>query len=329
MTTLPNTLARFFAATPELRGSHAAIREALKTHYHGRKHGNERRWEGVVDAFGALLGTPSGPHVLDQPVVTFNYPSITANPAPEGALCELLLQLKPWRKGPFSIGGEVIDAEWRSDWKWARIASHITPLPGRRLIDVGCGNGYYLFRALGAGAKLVVGVDPTRLFLWQFELLRRALGDAPAFFLPLKGEHLPPIGAFDTAFSMGVLYHRRSPVAHLEEMAGLLRPGGELVLESLVLDVPGDAGLEPRERYAQMRNVWEIASPGRLCRYLQEAGFTDPRVVDVTPTTTAEQHATRFMTFESLANFLDPADPSKTIEGYPAPVRAVVIAARA
>ncbi|MCK5863518.1 MAG: DUF1698 domain-containing protein, partial [Marinobacter adhaerens] len=48
--------------------------------------------------------------------------------------------------------------------------------------------------------------------------------------------------------------------------------------------------------------------------------------VDVTPTTTDEQRSTDWMRFNSLQDFLDPNDPSKTVEGYPGPLRATVIA---
>ncbi|MEW8068099.1 MAG: DUF1698 domain-containing protein, partial [Candidatus Thiodiazotropha endolucinida] len=43
-------------------------------------------------------------------------------------------------------------------------------------------------------------------------------------------------------------------------------------------------------------------------------------------TTIEEQRATEWMRFESLADYLDPADRSLTIEGYPAPRRAVFVA---
>ena len=52
----------------------------------------------------------------------------------------------------------------------------------------------------------------------------------------------------------------------------------------------------------------------------------DVEVVDITPTTVLEQRATEWMRFESLEQALDPVDGSKTIEGLPAPVRAVVTA---
>ena len=240
-----------------------------------------------------------------------------------------LRQLHPWRKGPFDIFGIHIDTEWRSDWKWDRIAPHLAPLAGRRVLDVGSGNGYFALRMAGAGAALVVAIDPMRLFLMQFEALRRFHDTGRACVLPLGIEDFPERSeCFDTVFSMGVLYHRRSPLDHLIQLREALRPGGELVLETLV--IPGNAGrvLVPDGRYARMRNVWFIPTVAELERWLARCGLRDIRCVDEGPTTPEEQRSTDWMRFESLAQSLDPADPTRTVEGHPAPRRAVLLARR-
>ncbi|WP_044173660.1 tRNA 5-methoxyuridine(34)/uridine 5-oxyacetic acid(34) synthase CmoB [Phytobacter massiliensis] len=239
----------------------------------------------------------------------------------------LLRNLMPWRKGPFSLYGIDIDTEWRSDWKWDRVLPHLSDLNGRTILDVGCGSGYHLWRMVGAGAKLAVGIDPTQLFLCQFEAVRKLLGDdRRAHLLPLGIEQLPALNAFDTVFSMGVLYHRRSPLEHLWQLKDQLVKEGELVLETLVVEGDDQSVLVPGDRYAQMRNVYFIPSALALKNWLEKCGFVDVRVADVCPTTTQEQRRTAWMTTESLADFLDPDDSSKTVEGYPAPVRAVLIA---
>lgn len=239
-----------------------------------------------------------------------------------------LLQLAPWRKGPFNLQGIEIDAEWRSDMKWNRLKGEISSLSGRNVLDVGCGNGYYALQMLAAGASHVIGIDPTLLFVCQFEAVRKLTGATSAHVLPLRLEELPRDSrAFDTTFSMGVLYHRRDPAAHLQELRGSLRSGGELVLETLVW--PGDEAtvFEPENRYARMRNVWHLPTVRMLQSWLAAADFTDSRVVDVTPTTINEQRGTDWMPFESLAEALDPDEPTLTVEGLPAPTRAIVIAA--
>ena len=243
------------------------------------------------------------------------------------SLRQILLGLHPWRKGPFELFGVHIDTEWRSDWKWDRLAGSIDDLAGRRVLDVGCGSGYHCWRMLGAGAAEVIGIDPTPLFVVQYWALQKYLQRDEVWVLPVGIEQLPAkLQVFDTAFSMGVLYHRRSPMDHLLELRDCLRPGGQLVLETLVIEGgPGDT-LVPEGRYARMGNVWFLPSCDTLLGWLRKLGFRDVQLVDVTTTSTKEQRSTQWMHFQSLADFLDPADSSKSIEGYPAPRRAIVTA---
>jgi tRNA (mo5U34)-methyltransferase len=240
-----------------------------------------------------------------------------------------LQTLQPWRKGPFSLFGVHIDTEWRSDWKWSRVAPHLSALASRSVLDVGCGNGYYGWRMCEAGAR-VIGIDPTIVYSMQYLTVARYLSVArPAFdhtLLPARLEDVPAKQAFDTVLSMGVLYHRRDPTEHLRALWAHLRPGGELVLETLIVADDSTEVLIPDGRYAQMRNVWQIPARATLERWVAAAGFRSIRVVDVTVTTVTEQRTTRWMPFASLADALDPLDPRRTIEGHPAPVRCVVIA---
>lgn len=238
-----------------------------------------------------------------------------------------LLALHPWRKGPYELFGVHIDTEWRSDWKWERLQPHIDALQSRRVLDVGCGSGYHCWRMLGDGATEVIGIDPTPLFVVQFWALQKYLQQDNIWVLPVSIEQVPgKLQAFDTVFSMGVLYHRRSPLDHLQELKDCLRPGGQLVLETLVIEGTSGDTLLPEGRYARMGNVWFLPSVDTLLSWLRKLGFVEARLVDVCVTTTQEQRSTAWMTFHSLANFLDPNDASKTIEGYPAPRRAIVTA---
>ncbi len=291
-----------------------------------QKHGDLPRWQ------QALAELPARTPVVIDPDRDLNRAAIrigsaTESPMPAEALESTLMQLHPWRKGPFDIFGVHIDTEWRSDLKWDRIKDAITPLAGRNVLDIGCGSGYHLWRMLGAGAERVIGIDPTALFSMQFAAVKRYLPNAPVFLLPIGIEAMPAdMHCFDTLFSMGILYHRRAPIDHLLDLKSLLRPGGELVLETLVIDGDEQHCLIPRHRYAKMRNVWFIPSVAMLERWLVRAGFDHIRLVDISPTRCDEQRSTRWMQFESLADFLDPDDPARTIEGYPAPVRACLTA---
>ena len=262
----------------------------------------------------------------------------------------LLKQLMPWRKGPFQIGGQIgsqasssqndseaadsilIDTEWHSDWKWQRVAPHLGSLEGRRVLDVGGGSGYHGWRMAGAGADTVIIVDPSCLFYHQFMAIRHFVGSADAYrthYIPVPLEALPAHSQlFDTVFSMGVLYHRQSPFEHLQQLRGQLVKGGELVLETLVIEGDANTVLVPHDRYAQMNNVYFLPSVAALIGWLEKAGFSEVRCVDVAVTSIEEQRKTEWMTYHSLADFLDPNDSTKTMEGYPAPMRATLIAKR-
>jgi tRNA (mo5U34)-methyltransferase len=284
-------------------------------------HGKLPEWRAMLETLPACEPTRAR---LDRPAVTVGPARLPHDQ--HARVRDLLLRLIPWRKGPFRIAGIAIDAEWRSDRKWDRLAHAISPLEGRAVLDVGCGNGYYALRMRGAGARVVIGIDPTLLYVVQFEACRHWMQPEPVHVLPLRLHELPgDTGAFDTVFSMGVLYHQRSPEEHLRQLSAALRPGGELVLESLIL--PGDEAeaKTPDGRYARMRNVWLLPTLPMLEDWLRNAGFSGIRTVDLSRTTTDEQRTTEWMPFESLAEALDPAGPDRTVEGWPAPHRALLV----
>lgn len=243
------------------------------------------------------------------------------------ALKALLLGLAPWRKGPFDVSGVIVDSEWRSDLKWARIEMAVAPLQGRNVLDVGSGNGYYALQMKGAGANSVIGIDPTVLYVMQFLAVTACRPQADVYVLPARLEELPLAAKhFDTTFSMGVLYHQRSPIDHVRQLRQTLRAGGQLVLETLFIPGENAYARTPPERYARMRNVWLLPTLSELQTWLLRCGYKDVNVHDQSVTTTDEQRSTEWMTFESLADALDPNDPTRTIEGWPAPRRALITA---
>lgn len=285
------------------------------------RHGDWLKWAALLSALPNLSGRMVD---LDRPEVRVQ------GDLPEGgrdALEGVLRGFHPWRKGPFDLCGIKIDTEWRSDLKWQRLEHALRPLAGCTVLDVGCGSGYHLWRMRGMGARRVLGIEPSLLSVCQFLAVRHLIGPSSVQILPVAMEDVPPsLGCFDTVFSMGLLYHRRSPLTHLLELKGCLRPGGELVLETLVIEGDAQSVLVPEDRYAMMRNVWFIPSTTMLTIWLKRVGFRRIQVVDVSQTNIHEQRTTDWMTFQSLSDFLDPNDPQRTIEGYPAPRRAVFLA---
>lgn len=288
-----------------------------------RKNGNFDRWR---KAYDQLPDVTTQHAVLNQSVVSVGRQEELSE-AQREVLLNSLRQLCPWRKGPFSVFDIHIETEWHSDWKWDRLIPHIAPLQDKLVLDVGCGSGYHSWRMAGEGARLVMGIDPSLLFVMQYKTIKKYAGDVPAFVLPFALEDMPHnTPCFDTVFSMGVLYHRRSPFDHIQHLYSLLKPEGELVLETLIIEGEENQVLVPRDRYAKMRNVWFIPSVPELIKWLERFNFKNVRCVDINQTSVEEQRATDWMQLESLPNFLNPDNHDLTIEGYPAPRRAVILA---
>ena len=287
------------------------------------QHGDLNKWQVILQQLPEITASK----------VDFTAPSIKigqpgdCTQAQQSIIERLLQQLHPWRKGPYTIHGIDIDTEWRSDMKWNRLQGHISPLNNRLILDVGCGNGYHCWRMLGEGAKRVIGIDPGLLFVLQFLAIKNFSDDAPIHVLPLGIQDVPAkLQAFDSVFSMGVLYHRKSPIDHLQQLFDCLRSGGELILETLVIEGNADQVLMPETRYAKMRNVWFLPACAALALWLKRCGYQHIRLIHICKTTAEEQRSSDWMRFHSLSNFLDPDNPDLTCEGLPAPKRAIFVA---
>lgn len=270
----------------------------------------------------------------------FNCPAPSFRAAPALTLAEItdfkkqLMALKPWRKGPFDFFGIDIDTEWRSDMKWSRVAPHLPKLKNKVVLDIGCGNGYYMFRMLEHQPKLVVGIDPMDLYYFQFHTLKHfstlALPQLRHIlhYLPLGLMDMASLsGIFDVVFCMGVLYHNRNPLDVLTLIKKVLKKkGGVAIIETLIIESKEPVSLCPYPTYAQMPNVHFIPSVPCLEVWLKRAGFKSIKLVNSSQTTIEEQRGTSWSTPVSLALGLNPQNSLKTIEDYPAPRRAIIIA---
>lgn len=277
----------------------------------------------------ALLDrTPAKPahfRRLDQPCVTIGATTELSLLERE-ALHEMLVALIPWRKGPFRFFGFEIDAEWRSDIKWGRIVTLGAPqIRGRRILDIGANNLYYLYRIAAQKPEFALGIDPMVRYHFHAELHRRFTPDLPLSFEMFGVDDLDGFrGFFDTVFCLGIIYHRRNPMELLEQIAATMRPKGELYLESIVLPGTGSSLLLPEDRYMKAKGYWFLPTAPALVNMVRRGPFTDVELLYDEPLTRHEQRRTEWSMYESLEHFLDPCDPTKTVEGHPAPRRACV-----
>ncbi len=228
--------------------------------------------------------------------------------------------MKPWRKGPFRIGSLHIDSEWRSDIKYNLLEPHFD-LTGKIVGDIGCNNGYYLFRMLGQKPEKLVGFDPSPLYYSQFSFIDRFVKSGIVYEL-LGVEHVEYYEHdFDTLFCLGVLYHRSDPIGTLKSLRKALKKDGELFLDTFMIEGEDEICLFPAGRYSMIPNVYFIPTTAALKNWCMRVGFSDFEVLHIKKTDSHEQRKSDWIDTHSLEDFLDPRDQSKTLEGYPAPRR--------
>ncbi|MPL66287.1 tRNA U34 carboxymethyltransferase [bioreactor metagenome] len=232
-------------------------------------------------------------------------------------------KLIPWRKGPFKIFDLEIDSEWQSNIKYNLIRPYFN-LKDKVVADIGCNNGYYMFRMLEDKPKRLIGFDPSPLTLHQFEFVNHFVKSDIVYEM-LGVEHLEFYNhKFDFIFMLGVLYHRPDPVGTLKSLARGLNSKGEILIDTFMIDGDDEICLTPNKRYSKIPNIYFIPTIPALKNWLERAGFENIEVLATTVTTSEEQRKTPWSFDESLEDFLDPTDSSKTVEGYPAPKRVYV-----
>ncbi|MDY0192596.1 MAG: tRNA 5-methoxyuridine(34)/uridine 5-oxyacetic acid(34) synthase CmoB [Aliarcobacter butzleri] len=232
-------------------------------------------------------------------------------------------KLIPWRKGPFKIFDLEIDSEWQSNIKYNLIRPYFN-LKDKVVADIGCNNGYYMFRMLEDKPKRLIGFDPSPLTLHQFEFINHFVKSDIVYEM-LGVEHLEFYNhKFDFIFMLGVLYHRPDPVGTLKSLARGLNSKGEILIDTFMIDGDDEICLTPNKRYSKIPNIYFIPTIPALKNWLERAGFENIEVLATTVTTSEEQRKTPWSFDESLEDFLDPNDSSKTVEGYPAPKRVYV-----
>lgn len=235
---------------------------------------------------------------------------------------ESLMEFMPWRKGPFRVFGVDIDAEWRSERKWQRVIPKLPDLTGKIIADIGCSNGYYMFRMADQNPLMVLGFEPSLQPYFAFNALNSMAGQ--------KNLHIEPFGVedislfpecFDVVFLMGIIYHRISPVEMLRDIKNSMKKGATLIVESQA--IPGDqpVALFPEKRYAKVPGTYFVPTAKCLENWLKRVGFSGVEFFDWHQMSGEEQRKTEWMTFESYDDFINQDNKALTVEGYPAPIR--------
>lgn len=279
------------------------------------------RWKNIAPIRRAIEALPS---IRDVDVELGDWITLRSDSITEEGVVQIekvARMMMPWRKGPFDLFGVKIDSEWRSFKKYNLLRPYLD-LENKRVADVGCNNGYYMFRMLEFNPKMVLGVDPSPLFRSQFDLVNRFVGSDTLRYEMLGIEHMRGFAdMFDTVFCLGVLYHRSDPIVALKSLKQSLKRGGELILDTFMIEGDEPICLVPESTYSKISNVHFIPTIPALEHWCRKAGFEGFDLLEIVKTEPDEQRKTEWMQGESLQDFLHPENPALTVEGYPAPKR--------
>ena len=225
-----------------------------------QKNGNISKWEKSLESI-KQYGTGK---------VRFIDPYIQIDNSTAKDAIDSFFDLRPWRKGPYQIGDIYIDSEWNGSLKWKRLESIFHLIKDKEVLDIGSGNGYFSFLLSLFGAKHVLAIEPFLLFNYQFHAINSLIEEPLNITMaPLRLEQLSNQKEFDLIFSMGVLYHQKNHLSHLSKIKNLLKPDGYFLLETLIVDGKNEL-IVPKDRYAKMRNVFNIPSIDVLRHGLQK-----------------------------------------------------------
>ncbi len=151
--------------------------------------------------------------------------------------------------------------------KNADVLRALLPLKGRRVIDIGCGDGALARLMTREGAR-VTGVDNNPAQLAKARATEAA-GDESYVMAP--GEKLPfPDGAFDAAVIFNALHHIPVEVldAALAEAARVLAPGGILYIAEPLAQGPNFELSQPVDDETQVRALAYAALRAAVSRGL-------------------------------------------------------------
>jgi len=298
---------------------HALCLKRIESFYEkgGLSNHNLVSYDKIAKLIHTLPQLTSTKLIVNESEVTIGDPSELSEEAMI-TLRECVDLLKPWRKGPFNLFGIHIDAEWRSDWKWKRLQESLPDLQDKVVCDLGCGNGYFMYRMMEYQPKLVVGIDPNMHAFLEFELFARLRGINNLHFEYLRGDVMASfVGAFDVVYCLGVLYHTPDPIGMLKDIYKSMKGNATLIVDCQGIDGDDHIALFPQKRYTNMKGVFFLPTLNTLRHWLQRAQFLNFEVIFNEELSTDEQRTTDWAPVRSLEESLDPNDSNKTIEGYP------------
>ena len=215
-------------------------------------------------------------------------------------------RLAPFFQGPFPVTPNLtITGAYDARVKCKTILGPLLPesLEGRSVLEIACNAGYDSFFLNLRRPRKYLAVDPNPVVHPQALFLNAHYG-AGIDFQCLDWRELAPErhGVFDWVICIGLLYHEVSPMDLLAKMYEMTAVGGSVLLETLVLasDARAPVAKFIGGSFRGDPNTWWLPTTTCAEAMLAAAGFSEPR------------------TRSKLPDFsLNPADPERTVEGWP------------
>lgn len=312
---------------PPEKVNHQALKAVHEQALHQLNEERYAKYKLALEQLHELEALRSDDYLITDGVIKMG---LSPNAQQKETLQNIIKTFIPWRKGPFELCDQVVDAEWKSDLKWNRLKKQVGSLQGKSILDIGCNNGYFLYQIAKQNPKYLLGIDPVIPYYCQYRLLHTLCPAKNTDFLLAGVEDLPHFEkTFDVIFCMGIIYHHQDPLGILKTIFKCLRPGGLLIMESQGIGHDDPLILMPKNRYLGMPGHWFLPSASALENMLSRTGFQYIETFEKQALSNQEQRATSYSPHNSLDDGLDPNDPSKTIEGHPAPWRIYTKARRA
>jgi len=230
---------------------------------------------------------------------------------------EFLSQLGMFLHGPFPLpGNRVTRSAWDCRGKagaYKACGISAENVKGKRVLDIGCNAGYDAFYLHALGALETVGLEP-HPFYFHALFLNAVYNREGVSFHNVGWENLDTnyLGNFDLVNCLGLIYHVKEPMALLEKIASIMKPGAKLLIETHALSESSKQACFIEGPFWGDVTYWWIFGDECLMGMLRSTGFKDVR-----------------MPLKADCDSRNPKNRRLTVEGYPAGARAWFVATRA